>query len=115
MNNLIGSEENFKVVSNNTISDNPKILITLNHFNNVCEYHLLKLSNDILSDNSGECYSENDSNECIICCDNTDDMYVSVKCGHITRLCNGCYIEYKKLNTCSVCRKALTLIKCYTT
>ena len=118
-NNLIGSEEYSKVEpNNNIISNNPKILITLNNFNNVCEYHLHKLSNNESSNDSGECYSENDSdnfNECIICCDNTEDMYVSIKCGHITRLCNGCYIEYKKLNTCSVCRKSLTLIKCYDT
>ena len=60
-------------------------------------------------------HSDDNNLECIICSTETECLYVSIKCGHITRLCNRCHKEYAKCNSCSVCRKPLSLIKCFMT
>ena len=97
-----------------------KISMCQNKFDNICddnkyinEVSKVNTTDNVKSKNNQ--LDNNDSLECIICYDNTNSLYVSIKCGHITRLCNDCYKEYKNMNECSICRRSLNLIKCYST
>ena len=54
-------------------------------------------------------------NACFICENPECNIYISINCFHITRLCNDCHNNYINLGNCSVCREVLNLKKCYDT
>ena len=56
-----------------------------------------------------------DSSVCIICYGFEYNMYISLGCCHLLKVCDNCYPRFSELDLCPTCRVPLDLKKCYNT
>lgn len=52
---------------------------------------------------------------CIICYGFEYNMYISLGCCHLLKVCDNCYPRFSELDSCPTCRVPLDLKKCYNT